>query len=266
MAEYSAAGELDHVNSNSSGAGSGGRHQRASVEGPNRAASAILQRNTSETLRLNAPPHIPQSVPDLKKSSFQITSVTVSSSVSNDGEDDSCGEVEDSQIEQSDAGDSINRTDAEEGYREDEEDNEDEDGPPSIGIPVVPAPQQQQVIQEGAKQLDAALGPRFKVVRIDNEPYRRGRWQCLDFLDQPSHPKEDLSCSGASSSGSLSEHAHTASEEATIPQQQVQHPPQTVLQYPTLPAPLQVSRLVSFHPQIRFLTFFFHFSRSTGCE
>lgn len=148
MAEYSAAGELDRLNPNPR------LQQRPDLP---------LSRAPSEQN------------PDFKKtSSFQITSVTVSSSVSNDGEDDSCGEVEDSQIEPPEPAEAS--PDSEEDF--------------------VEKPVSSTVIQEGAKLEDkehgAALGPRFKVVRIDNEPFKRGRWLCVDYLDQPSHPKEEL--------------------------------------------------------------------------
>lgn len=224
MAEYSAAGELDHINSNPNATSvvNSGRQFRTGVDQAVRPTSVIVHRTTSESLRLtHESPHIPQSVPDLKKpSSFQITSVTVSSSVSNDGEDDSCGEVEDSQIELPEPGEEMNQSEFQSEGNCGETVN--------ISMPVPVSNQQQQasndVVKLEDKEHGVALGPRFKVVRIDNEPFKRGRWQCLDYLD----PKEELlPCSGASSSGSLSEHAMT--DEAA-------HSHQTAsLQYPSQP-------------------------------
>ena len=72
---------------------------------------------------------------------------------------------------------------------------------------------QQQVNDGGALKLedkDQGLPRRFRVVKIESsEPFKRGRWFCMDFLDQPSvQPtisKEEPG-SRASSSGSLSDH------------------------------------------------------------
>jgi len=152
---------------------------------------------TSDTLRLGDPPQAaPQcSVLDSKKtSSFQITSVRASSSVSNDGEDDSCGEVEDSsEIGSSHSQILLKSFDSPEA---------------AIGVPVSIA---QQVTDVGNFKPDHGWQGRFRVVKIESsEPFKRGRWLCMDFLDQPSvQPtisKEEPG-SGASSSGSLSDHA-----------------------------------------------------------
>ena len=143
--------------------------------------------------RLPAPPKC--SAPDSKRtSSFQITSVRASSSVSNDGEDDSCGEVEDtSEVGSSNSQILLKPFDSPE---------------TAIGVPVSIA---QQVTDVGNFKPDHGWQGRFRVVKIESsEPFKRGRWLCMDFLDQPSvQPtlSKDEPSSGASSSGSLSDHA-----------------------------------------------------------
>ena len=157
-------------------------------------------------------PHQPTAAndPKTKTSSFQITSVRASSSVSNDGEDDSCGEVDDSQAEAVLA--TLPET--------------------AIEVPVSIA---QQVTDVGSFKPDHGWQGRFRVVKIESsEPFKRGRWLCMDFLDQPSvqptFSKEEPG-SGASSSGSLSDHISTddTNQNGALLQQPVaQAPPNLV--------------------------------------
>lgn len=208
MAEYSAA---EHFNNPS--------RQRVPVVEftlplePSAARQSGIHKITSETLRLTDQLHPmqtgPSSTVDIKKtSSFQITSVRVSSSISNDGEDDSCGEVDDSQTEPSEVG-SHNQIDVE-GYLDSGGDND----PSVMYVSNVPVSLAQQQVNDGGvlklEDKDQGLPRRFRVVKIESsEPFKRGRWLCMDFLDQPSvQPtisKEEPG-SGASSSGSLSDH------------------------------------------------------------
>ena len=209
------------------------------------AGANSIHKTTSETLRLTDQLHPnqsssssslsssaaagaagpPSSSVDIKKtSSFQITSVRVSSSVSNDGEDDSCGEVDDSQTEPSEVG-SHNRIDVDR-YLDTEDGAGDVDGPPVLYVSSVPvsALAQQQVNDGSVLKLedkDQGLQRRFRVVKIESaEPFKRGRWLCMDFLDQPSVQsvisKEDSGAgSGASSTGSMSDHA--SGEDGHVP-------------------------------------------------
>lgn len=195
----------------------------------------FIHKTTSETLRLADQLHPnqtgPSSTVDTKKpSSFQITSVRVSSSVSNDGEDDSCGEVDDSQTEPSEVG-SRNQIDVERDLNTGEDNN-----PPVMYVSNVSVSLAQHQVNEGGalklEDKDQGLQRRFRVVKIESaEPFKRGRWLCMDFLDQPSVqptiPKEEPG-SGASSSGSLSDHItgddvqhHTASLHQPNPTLQV---------------------------------------------
>lgn len=192
----------------------------------------IIHRNTSESLRLIENLQHPQTGGinnvDLKKtSSFQITSVTVSSSISNDGEDDSCGEVDDSQLDPSDI--DSNQIPLE---LENYDDNGADSGlsvTSNSNMPVTLCHQQahdtlrtedrDQGHQHAAEascqkheDKDQVLR-RFRVVKIESsEPYTRGRWTCRDFVDQPSvqHSisKEEAG-SGSSSTCSLPEQPPT---------------------------------------------------------
>lgn len=176
---------------------------------------------TGGTLRHSEGPQVaPQcSVLDSKKtSSFQITSVRASSSVSNDGEDDSCGEVEDSsEIGSSHSQILLKPFDLPEA---------------AIGVAVSIA---QQVTDVGNFKPDHGWQGRFRVVKIESsEPFKRGRWLCMDFLDQPSvQPtlSKDEPGSGASSSGSLSDHASAdeANQNSTPIQQPAAVPSNQVL-------------------------------------
>ena len=123
MAESSVSAEQLKLQPNTAGS------QQTPVNAAGGRIGNVIYKTTSETLRIsdsslqqvhNLPvpqQQLPQTselhklaptncvLADAKKtSSFQITSVTVSSSVSNDGEDDSCGEVEDCQTDTSEAG------------------------------------------------------------------------------------------------------------------------------------------------------------------
>lgn len=172
----------------------------------------VVHKVTSETLRLTEGrllrlPLVGTAGPDGKKSSsFQITSVTVSSGASNDGEDDSCGEVEDS----SEAGGSSRLTDYELFL-----DNGDGDSDLSVtsvgGVPVTVVQQSSgDGVHSKADDKDHGWQRRFRVVKIESaEPFKRGRWLCMDFQDQPAvlnNLSRDEPGSGASSSTSLSEH------------------------------------------------------------
>lgn len=205
----------------------------------------VIHRNTSESLRLIENLQLPQTAPipnvDLKKtSSFQITSVTVSSSISNDGEDDSCGEVDDSQLDPSDVEGNQNTLDVE---------VFDDTGADS-GLSVtsnsnMPLGQQQDTrteekdhhITETKHDDKEQVLRRFRVVKIESsEPYTRGRWTCRDYYDQPSvqpNISKEEAGSGASSTGSLPEQ-HTNREDSHAVQSSV------IPTHPANPSPQQV--------------------------
>ena len=193
-----------------------------------------LQRHTSETLRLTEPTLLLQArqfqpvaaaapLPDSpspvvgweagsKPTSFQITSVT--SSISNDGEDDSCGEVDDGQTDASEVG-SQRRVEFNLPLEPGLYVNDSDSGVAvtSIGgVPVSLVQQHSNYVGKGAEQdakgLFQGWQGRFRVVKIESsEPFKRGRWLCMDFLDHPSIQtslSKDEPGSGASSSASLS--------------------------------------------------------------
>lgn len=200
--------------------------------------SNVVHKITSETLRLTTEPQQtgqqvkspssnnldPNNSKQKKSSSFQITSVTVSSSVSNDGEDDSCGEVE---TEPSEAGGSRNFNDLEAEIF----DKEDECDSTSVNssVPVSSTTQNHQPQQVNQSTEAGAIGSslktvvedkdqqglqrRFRVVKIESsEPFKRGRWLCMDFLDNPSVQQSvsirEEPASSHSSTGSLTENLH----------------------------------------------------------
>jgi len=258
MAEYS--GELDRFNSSAS------NRQRASALteslDPARPTN-VVHKITSESLRLTIePPHLQARSPSSnnlepnkqkKSSSFQITSVTVSSSASNDGEDDSCGEVE---TEPSEAGGSRNFNDLEVEMfdREDESDSTNvTNNIDSVPVSTITHHNYTQQVshstEAGAivgglkfedKDQQALQQRRFRVVKIESsEPFKRGRWLCMDFLDHPSVQQSistrEEPASSHSSSGSLTENLHV--EDLTISNVTVQ--PNNI--------PLQVSIFIYFN-------------------
>lgn len=201
----------------------------------------MINRTTSESIRLgdtdkilNHPTSLSASVPNpRKKTSFQITSVTVGSHTSNDGGDDSADDLDESHT------DDISRmTDFENetpSYSEDTFSKDDVffNSSTSLGTaPVIPTSSQyglaivstpdgcgnvlnsnsacgnniagnelhvsvaDNVINlglVGSKHLEGDMrdlhahtgrNERFKVVKIEStEPFKRGRWMCMDYLD-----------------------------------------------------------------------------------
>nr|XP_045617216.1 proline-rich protein 36-like isoform X2 [Procambarus clarkii] len=178
---------------------------------------------TTETLRLDgdrtnlnlqaAGPAGSQGYPKKKNSSFQITSIT--SRISNEGGEDSADDTEDI----SDIMDTSKVTDIDQetpSFSEDYSKSEEVFFGPA---PVIPTSSQYGItalvqqtgsggvmtamlpqgvtvnVTEGGIALAKADGEsddvnhwqnRFKIVKIDsNEPFKRGRWICLDFMDSP---------------------------------------------------------------------------------
>lgn len=221
----------------------------------------VIHLNTSEKLRLieQVQPCITGSLNnvDLKKtSSFQITSVTVSSSISNDGEDDSCGEVDDSQLDPGDIEDIRNPLDSE--CFDDTGADSGLSVTSNSNMPVALGHQQVQDSSFGLRNEEKDQAPqnhvtaaaetsglkqedkdqvlrRFRVVKIESsEPYVRGRWACRDFYDQPSvQPSLSKEEPGSvtTSTGSLSEqppvddfhavHSNTIPSQSANPSHQV---------------------------------------------
>ncbi|XP_042226774.1 protein bunched, class 2/F/G isoform-like [Homarus americanus] len=184
----------------------------------------VINLTTSETLRLDGDRsnlHLQaataaagsQAYQKKKNSSFQITSIT--SRLSNDGGEDSADDTEDI----SDIMDSSKVTDFDQetpSFSEDYSKSEEVFfGPAPIiptssqygitalvqqtgsgGVMTAMLPQGVTVnVTEGGIALAKADGEsddvnhwqnRFKIVKIDsNEPFKRGRWICLDFMDSP---------------------------------------------------------------------------------
>ncbi len=222
--------------------------------------SNVITITTSETLRIDGDrSNLPlqgagagggQPFQKKKSSSFQITSIT--SRLSNDGGEDSADDTEDI----SDIMDSSKVTDLDQETPSCEEYSKSEEvffgAPPVIptssqygitalvqqtgsgGVMTAMLPQGVTVnVTEGGIALAKADGEsddvnhwqnRFKIVKIDsNEPFKRGRWICLDFMDSPavtaagSVKKED---------GSTVVVAGTLLKEGEVPD----HQPQTVVQ------------------------------------
>lgn len=183
----------------------------------------VINLTTSETLRLDGDRtnlHLQaagaggsQGYQKKKNSSFQITSIT--SRLSNDGGEDSADDTEDI----SDIMDSSKVTDFDQetpSFSEDYSKSEEVFFGPA---PVIPTSSQYGItalvqqtgsggvmtamlpqgvtvnVTEGGIALAKADGEsddvnhwqnRFKIVKIDsNEPFKRGRWICLDFMDSP---------------------------------------------------------------------------------
>lgn len=250
--------------------------------------SNMINRTTSESLRvgdsdkiLNHPTSLSASTTTpRKKTSFQITSVTVGAHMSNDGGDDSADDLDESHTEDiSDVIDTSRVTDIENetpSYSEDTFSKDDVffNSSTSLGsAPVIPTSSQyglaivstpegcgnllnnslncsnsltgnelhvsvtDNVINlglVGSKHLDAEMrdlhshpgrNERFKVVKIEStEPFKRGRWMCMDYLDHTmqqqsqnnlnaARPVESVNeiatvnqCTGTDSGISMSEH------------------------------------------------------------
>uniref|UniRef100_A0A1B6MRJ8 Uncharacterized protein n=1 Tax=Graphocephala atropunctata TaxID=36148 RepID=A0A1B6MRJ8_9HEMI len=209
--------------------------------------SNMINRTTSESIRLSDSDKIlnhpttlsATSTNPKKKTSFQITSVTVGSHTSNDGGDDSADDLDESHAEDiSDVIDTSRATDIENetpSYSEDTFSKDDVfyNSSTSLGTaPVIPTSSQyglaivstpegcsniinanvpggssgagndihvnvsDNVINLGivsGKHLEGDMrdlhshtgrNERFKVVKIEStEPFKRGRWMCMDYLD-----------------------------------------------------------------------------------
>uniref|UniRef100_A0A1B6F556 Uncharacterized protein n=1 Tax=Cuerna arida TaxID=1464854 RepID=A0A1B6F556_9HEMI len=209
--------------------------------------SNMINRTTSESIRLSDSDKIlnhpttlsATSTNPRKKTSFQITSVTVGSHTSNDGGDDSADDLDESHAEDiSDVIDTSRATDIENetpSYSEDTFSKDDVfyNSSTSLGTaPVIPTSSQyglaivstpegcsniinanvsggtsgagndihvnvtDNVINLGivsGKHLEGDMrdlhshtgrNERFKVVKIEStEPFKRGRWMCMDYLD-----------------------------------------------------------------------------------
>jgi len=209
--------------------------------------SNMINRTTSESIRLSDSDKIinhpttlssTSNIPK-KKTSFQITSVTVGGHTSNDGGDDSADDLDESHAEDiSDVIDTSRATDIENetpSYSEDTFSKDDVffNSSTSLGTaPVIPTSSQyglaivstpdgcsnilnanvpggnnatgndlhvsvaDNVINlgiVGSKHLEGDMrdlhshtnrNERFKVVKIEStEPFKRGRWMCMDYLD-----------------------------------------------------------------------------------
>ncbi|XP_054266411.1 protein bunched, class 2/F/G isoform-like isoform X2 [Macrosteles quadrilineatus] len=205
--------------------------------------SNMINRTTSESIRLSDSDKILNHPTSLsapkKKTSFQITSVTVGGHTSNDGGDDSADDLDESHAEDiSDVIDTSRATDIENetpSYSEDTFSKDDVffNSSTSLGTaPVIPTSSQyglaivstpegcsnilnanvsggnnaagndlhvnvsDNVINlgiVGSKHLEGDMrdlhthtgrNERFKVVKIEStEPFKRGRWMCMDYLD-----------------------------------------------------------------------------------
>ncbi|XP_014253044.1 protein bunched, class 2/F/G isoform-like isoform X2 [Cimex lectularius] len=202
-----------------------------------------VQRTTSETLRITEtekaigqPNSLSTSTPR-KKTSFQITSVTVGSRTSNDGGDDSADDLDESHTEDiSEVVDNSRITDLENetpSYSEDTFSKDDvffNASSSLVSAPVIPTssqyglailatpensenPSNHSDVSESSANTDlrvevtesvinlgvvstkhdpemrdmhppAPRTERFKVVKIEStEPFKRGRWVCMDYLD-----------------------------------------------------------------------------------
>ncbi|XP_071441997.1 protein bunched, class 2/F/G isoform-like [Hetaerina americana] len=220
-------------------------NQKSPKSGDKSKPCNVLHRTTSETIRLGEPEkHINPPPTSLtsgtacirkKAPSFQITSVTVNSRMSNDGGDDSADDLDESHTEDnSDVIDSSKITDIENETPSFSEDTFSKDdiffnpSAASLGTaPVIPTSSQYglAIVSEGAGGAGVTGGvpgantmssgvtcsdlhvsvsdnvinintkseerdtvtnrnERFKVVKIEStEPFKRGRWVCMDFLD-----------------------------------------------------------------------------------
>ncbi|XP_046383522.1 protein bunched, class 2/F/G isoform-like isoform X2 [Ischnura elegans] len=220
-------------------------NQKSPKSGDKSKSCNVLHRTTSETIRLGEPEkHINPPPTSLtsgttsirkKAPSFQITSVTVNSRMSNDGGDDSADDLDESHTEDnSDVIDSSKITDIENETPSFSEDTFSKDdiffnpSAASLGTaPVIPTSSQYglAIVSEGgggagvtggvpganamssgvtcsdlhvsvsdnvinintkSEERDTVTNrnERFKVVKIEStEPFKRGRWVCMDFLD-----------------------------------------------------------------------------------
>uniref|UniRef100_T1JHE9 Uncharacterized protein n=1 Tax=Strigamia maritima TaxID=126957 RepID=T1JHE9_STRMM len=147
---------------------------------------------------------LPPPAPRKKTSSFQITSVTVvGSRLSNDGGDDSADDLDESHTEDisSEVLDISKMTDADNDYSsEDAFSSTMEPGTTSVQSLQLPVPNNGQgdasqipisstssvSTDEGHHDRAIPWHTRFRVVKIEStEPFKRGRWICMDFLDPP---------------------------------------------------------------------------------
>lgn len=215
--------------------------QKATKSGEKSKYPNAINRTTSESLRVGDSDKVISHPTSLssgtanakKKTSFQITSVTVGSRISNDGGDDSADDLDESHTDDiSDVVDISRVTDIENetpSYSEDTFSKDDVffNTSASLGsAPVIPTSSQyglaivanencvnpsatcannissnelhvsvaDNVINlVGVKHNESEMrdihshsgrNERFKVVKIEStEPFRRGRWMCMDYLD-----------------------------------------------------------------------------------
>lgn len=234
--------------------------------------SNVITITTSETLRIDGDRgslHLQgagagggQPFQKKKSSSFQITSIT--SRLSNDGGEDSADDTEDI----SDIMDSSKVTDLDQETPSYEDSRSEEvffGAPPVIptssqygitalvqqtgsgGVMTAMLPQGVTVnVTEGGIALAKADGEhddvnhwqnRFKIVKIDsNEPFKRGRWICLDFMDSPavtaagSVKKDDgttvVVAGTLLKDGEAADHQPQTVVQLAVPSQQQQQPDQ----------------------------------------
>lgn len=234
---------------------------KAQKSGEKHKYSNMINRTTSESIRINDSDKIPNHPTSLsatsttprKKTSFQITSVTVGGHTSNDGGDDSADDLDESHAEDiSDVIDTSRATDLEietPSYSEDTFSKDDVffNSSTSLGTaPVIPTSSQyglaivstpegcssilnsnvpggnsssgndlhvnvsDNVINlgiVGGKHLEGDMrdlhshtsrNERFKVVKIEStEPFKRGRWMCMDYLDHTMSQQQQLQNQGS---------------------------------------------------------------------
>lgn len=235
---------------------------KAQKSGEKHKYSNMINRTTSESIRIHDSDKIPNHPTSLsatsttprKKTSFQITSVTVGGHTSNDGDcDDSADDLDESHAEDnSDVIDTSRATDLEietPSYSEDTFSKDDVffNSSTSMGsAPVIPTSSQyglaivstpegcsnilnsnvpggnsstgndlhvnvtDNVINlgiVGGKHLEGDMrdlhshtsrNERFKVVKIEStEPFKRGRWLCMDYLDHTTSQQQQLQNQGS---------------------------------------------------------------------
>ncbi|KAK4300220.1 hypothetical protein Pmani_027559 [Petrolisthes manimaculis] len=233
----------------------------AQVNDKSLGSNSVINMTTSETLRLQDSDrtnlHLQaggvgggQAFQKKKNSSFQITSIT--SRLSNDGGEDSADDTEDI----SDTMDTSKVTDLDQetpSFSEDYSKSEEVFLGPA---PVIPTSSQYGITalvqQSGSGGLMTAMLPqgvtvnvteggialakadvesddvnhwqnRFKIVKIDsNEPFKRGRWICLDFMDSPAV--------SAASSVRKDDASAVVVNSSNLKDGEIENPPQTVLQ------------------------------------
>lgn len=242
----------------------------AQVNDKSLGSNSVINMTTSETLRLQDSDrtnlHLQaggvgggQAFQKKKNSSFQITSIT--SRLSNDGGEDSADDTEDI----SDTMDTSKVTDLDQetpSFSEDYSKSEEVFLGPA---PVIPTSSQYGItalvqqsgtggvmtamlpqgvtvnVTEGGIALAKADGEsvdvnhwqnRFKIVKIDsNEPFKRGRWICLDFMDSPAVT--------AASSVRKDDATAVVVNSSNLKEGETENPPQTVVQMQVPPQPQQ---------------------------